>query len=291
MQPDLVQTPDQPSMSRVERGLDALDTAPAPSRRTSRTLLRLVSPLLAIGLFIVIWQVLFSLRLQPDYILPGPQQVLDSLIAQAQAGILVDATVNSLRRGIQGFLIAIVIATPIGVALGLNQGLRACFGPILTGLQQLPSVAWVPAAIIWFGLSDATIYAVVLLGAIPSIANGLIAGIDQTPPLYTRAGTVLGARGLESVVHIVLPASWPGYLAGLEQGWAFAWRSLMAAELIAVSPALGLGLGQILDVGRQLGDMALVLASIGVIMAVGIFVERLVFFPLRQRTLSTRGLL
>lgn len=290
MQRDLAESNDL-AASRVERGLDALETSPAKSTPRSQAFLRLVSPLLAIAIFIAIWQVLFSLRLQPDYILPGPQQVLDSLVAQAQADILVDATFNSLRRGIQGFLIAIVIATPIGVALGLNRGLRACFGPILTGLQQLPSVAWVPAAIIWFGLSDATIYAVVLLGAIPSIANGLIAGIDQTPPLYTRAGKVLGARGLQSVVHIVLPGSWPGYLAGLEQGWAFAWRSLMAAELIAVSPALGLGLGQMLDVGRQLGDMALVLASIGVIMAVGIFIERLVFYPLRQRTLSTRGLL
>jgi NitT/TauT family transport system permease protein len=126
---------------------------------------------------------------------------------------------------------------------------------------------------------------------VPSIANGLIAGIDQIPPIYLRAGQVLGATGVRRAWRIVLPAAWPGYLAGLEQGWAFAWRSLMAAELIAVSPALGPGLGQMLDVGRTLGDMALVLGSIGMIMAVGILVERVVFTPIRQRTLRNRGLI
>jgi NitT/TauT family transport system permease protein len=140
-------------------------------------------------------------------------------------------------------------------------------------------------------LSDATIYTVVLLGAVPSIANGLIAGIDQIPSIILRAGQVMGARGFARVRHIVLPAAWPGYLAGLEQGWAFAWRSLMAAELIAVSPALGPGLGQMLDNGRSLGDMALIIGSIFMILAVGVLVERIVFAPLRRRTLTNRGLL
>ena len=113
-------------------------------------------------------------------------------------------------------------------------------------------------------------------------------GIDRSGE--RRAGQVLGATGWKKIRHIVLPAAWPGVLAGLEQGWAFAWRSLMAAELIAVSPALGLGLGQMLDIGRQLGDMALVLGSIIMIMAVGVLVDRLIFSPLRQRTLRNRGL-
>jgi NitT/TauT family transport system permease protein len=278
-------------LGALEAGLDALETGGQTKPSVKGVFARALSPLIAIGVIILIWEIVFYLQLQPDYIIPGPRQVWDALWNQAEQQILWQSTFNSIRRAAQGFIIALIVATPIGLALGLNQKLRAIFGPILTGLQVLPSVAWVPAAIIWFVLSDATIYTVVLLGAVPSIANGLIAGIDQIPPIYLRAGQVLGAKGFMRSWHIVLPAAWPGYLAGLEQGWAFAWRSLMAAELIAVSPALGPGLGQMLDVGRTLGDMALVLGSIGMIMAVGILVERVVFAPIRQRTLRNRGLI
>lgn len=277
-------------LDTLESGLDALETGGVQRSSVKGVIGRALSPLIAILVILLLWQVIIWLQWQPDYIIPSPKQVFDALAAQAEQQILWQATFNSIRRAVQGFLIAVIVATPIGVALGLNRTLRSIFGPILTGLQQLPSVAWVPAAIIWFGLSDATIYTVVLLGAVPSIANGLIAGIDQVPPITLRAGQVLGAKGFARVWYIVLPAAWPGYLAGLEQGWAFAWRSLMAAELIAVSPALGLGLGQMLDIGRQLGDMALVLGSIAMIMAAGILIERLVFAPLRQRTLRNRGL-
>lgn len=287
----VTEMPRAAELSALESGLDALETGGRQKPSAKTLLARALSPLIAIAVIIAIWQVIFYLQLQPDYIIPGPRQVWDALANQAEQQILWQSTFNSIRRAGQGFIIALIIATPIGLALGLNGKLRAIFGPILTGLQVLPSVAWVPAAIIWFGLSDATIYTVILLGAVPSIANGLIAGIDQIPPIYLRAGQVLGAKGFQRSYRIVLPAAWPGYLAGLEQGWAFAWRSLMAAELIAVSPALGPGLGQMLDVGRTLGDMALVLGSIGMIMAVGILVERVIFAPIRQRTLRNRGLI
>ena len=150
-----------------------------------------------------------------------------------------------------GFLASVVIGTPLGLLVARVKPVRAAIGPILSGLQSLPSVAWVPAAIIWFGLNDATIYAVVLLGAVPSIANGLVSGIDQVPPLFLRVGRTLGATGLRGVRHVLLPAALPGYLAGLKQGWAFSWRSLMAAEIIATSPDLGVGLGQLLENARD----------------------------------------
>lgn len=284
-------TTSRTELSRLEAGLDNLETGGREKPSTKAFLARLLSPLIAIAVIIVIWQIVFWLRLQPDYVLPGPAQVWNALVAQAEQDLLWQSVINSVRRAGQGFVISIVVATPIGLALGFYPKLRAIFGPILTGLQQLPSVAWVPAAIIWFGLSDATIFTVVLLGAVPSIANGLLAGMDQIPPITLRAGQVMGAKGFGRTWRIVLPAAWPGYLAGLEQGWAFAWRSLMAAELIAVSPALGPGLGQMLDVGRTLGDMALILGAIAMIMAVGILIERLVFSPLRQRTLRNRGLI
>jgi NitT/TauT family transport system permease protein len=278
-------------LKRLEAGLDNLETGGRHRPSAKGYFARLLSPLIAIAVIIVIWQIVVWLQLQPDYVLPGPAAVWDALQQQAAQDLLWQSALNSIRRAGQGFIISILVATPIGLALGFYPKLRAVFGPILTGLQQLPSVAWVPAAIIWFGLSNTTIFAVVLLGAVPSITNGLLSGMDQIPPIYLRVGTVLGVRGLGRTWRIVLPAAWPGYLAGLEQGWAFAWRSLMAAELIAVSPALGPGLGQMLDTGRSLGDMALILGAIAMIMAVGILIERLVFSPLRTRTLRNRGLI
>ena len=274
----------------LSAGLDALETTTAPQKSRRNRVLKSLAPLAAIAFVLIVWQGAVALQLAPVWVLPTPEMVWKALVDEASQGILFESAFKSLRKGGQGFVISLLIATPRGMALGLNSALRAIARPLITGLQQLPSVAWVPAAIIWFGLSDATIFAVVLLGAVPSITNGLISGIDQIPPLYLRAGKVLGARGFSSIRHIVIPAAWPGYLAGLEQGWAFAWRSLMAAELIAISPALGPGLGQMLDTGRQLGDMSLVLGSIIVIMIVGVLIERLVFSPIRQRTLKNRGL-
>ncbi|MEY4993989.1 MAG: hypothetical protein RIS82_1111 [Actinomycetota bacterium] len=278
-------------LAAMSAGLDALETNSKRGSDRRKRIFRAFAPLVAVAIVLVLWQIAVWLKLQPDYILPSPAQVVASLIDQAQQGLLFPSALNSLRRGVQGFAISLIIALPIGLALGLNPTLRAIARPLLTGLQQLPSVAWVPAAIIWFGLSDATIFAVVLLGAVPSIANGLISGIDQIPPIYLRAGKVLGAKGFKSIYHIVIPGAWPGFLGGLEQGWAFAWRSLMAAELIAIAPSLGPGLGLMLDTGRQLGDMSLVLGSIITIMAVGVLIERLVFAPVRQRTLRNRGLI
>jgi len=281
---------DQSELQRLSAGLDALESKTTQSDSLARRIFNFSGPLIAIALFVGIWQIFFYLKLVEEYILPSPQQVYQALVNQYQEGILLTAGWNSLSRGIQGFFFSIIIAIPIGLALGLSKTVRVVLKPITTGLQQLPSVAWVPAAIIWFGLSNATIYAVILLGAVPSIANGLSSGIEQIPSQYLKVGRVLGTTRIQQIRHIVLPASFPGFLAGLEQGWAFAWRSLMAAELIAVSPALGVGLGQLLDVGRQLGDMSLVLGAILSIMFVGILLEKLAFAPIRERTLRIRGL-
>ncbi|MDQ6650543.1 MAG: ABC transporter permease [Actinomycetota bacterium] len=275
---------------RLEAGLDALEAPPKARLSGRRTLGRVVPPAVAVLVLVAVWQGAVSAHLKPSYVVPGPLDVWSSLAAQWQHGRVQHAVWNSLHRAVLGFGLSLLIGTPLGLLVARARPVRRAIGPILSGLQSLPSVAWVPAAIIWFGLTDAAIYAVVLLGAVPSIANGMVAGVDQVPPLYLRVGRVLGARGLTAVRHVLLPAALPGYLAGLKQGWAFAWRSLMAAELIAFSPKLGLGLGQLLDTGRQLSDMSLVLAIILVILAVGIGIDLLVFAPLERRVLRRRGL-
>lgn len=274
----------------LEAGLDSLQSADSPSRHRL-DLSRVLLPLAAFVVLLLAWQFYVSLGFRRRDLVPGPLDVLGSLGALWSAGTVQEAVATSLQRGIVGFAISVLVATPIGLLLSQVRLLRRAFGPLISGLQVLPSVAWVPAAIIWFGLTDATVYFVVLMGAIPSIINGLIAGVDQIPPQFRRVGHVLGASRWEMAVHVVLPAALPGYVAGLKQGWAFSWRSLMAAEIIAMGGTLGFGLGSMLEQGRQLADMGIVMSAILTILFVGIAVELLIFAPVEKRLLRGRGLL
>ncbi|WP_156727034.1 ABC transporter permease [Streptomyces apocyni] len=279
-------------LTELEAGLDALETHATSRTPIGQVLLhRVLPPVTAIVLVLAAWQLAYVLEIKEDYQLPGPLQVWDTLVDQWYKGTLFDVIWTSVSRGVLGFLIAVAIGTPLGLLVAKVRFVRTAIGPLLTGLQSLPSVAWVPAAIIWFGLTDSMIFAVVLLGAVPSIANGLVSGIDQIPPLYLRAGRVIGATGLTGVRHVLLPAALPGYLSGLKQGWAFSWRSLMAAEIIAHSPDLGAGLGQLLETGRAYQDMPLVLTAILLILVVGIAIDLLVFAPIERYVLRSRGLL
>ena len=279
-------------LARLEAGLDALET----ETRFQQSRLRKVwsatwPPLVALVLLVGVWQLAYSSGIKEPYQLPSPADVWASLRTDASSGDLAEAVFNSLRRGGLGFVAALAIGTPLGLVIARVRPVRRAIGPLVSGLQSLPSVAWVPAMILWFGLSDAAIYGVILLGAVPSIANGMVSGIDQIPPLYQRVGRVLGARGLTAARFVLLPAAMPGYVGGLRQGWAFSWRSLMAAELITYSPELGLGLGPLLDRGRQLSDISMVFGGILAILVVGIAVELCVFAPVERRVLRRRGLL
>lgn len=276
----------------LEAGLDALETAVVSRPPFVRTLVsKAVPPLVALLIVLVVWQLAYHFEVKAHYQLPSPLDVGRAVQEKWLDGTLLGYVWESVSRGALGFAASLVIGTPLGLLVARVRPVRAAIGPILSGLQSLPSVAWVPAAIIWFGITDATIYAVVLLGAVPSIANGLVSGVAQIPPLFLRAGRTIGATGLLGVRHVLLPAALPGYLSGLKQGWAFSWRSLMAAELIATSPDLGAGLGQLLDQGRVGSDMSLVLAAILLILIVGIGIELLIFAPIERRVLRSRGLL
>jgi len=289
----LVPRPDAPAsgpddLRDLEAGLDTLQSGgPSAHRDWSRTLL----PLAAVVLLLLAWQLLVSLELKRRDLVPGPLDVFATLGQLWADGVVQESAATSLQRGLIGFGVSVAVGTPLGLLLGQVRLVRRAFGPLISGLQVLPSVAWVPAAIIWFGLTDATAYFVVLMGAIPSIVNGLVAGMDQVPPQYRSVARVLGASRLETALQVVLPAALPGYVAGLKQGWALSWRSLMAAEIIAVGGTMGYGLGSLLDQGRTLSDMGIVMSAVLVILAVGILIELLVFGPVERRLLQRRGLL
>ncbi|MFF5937116.1 ABC transporter permease [Streptomyces sp. NPDC012508] len=279
-------------LAGLEAGLDALDAVQVRRTPLREVLVKKVlPPVVAVLLVLAVWQLLVMAEVTDESKLPAPSAVWDSLTTMWLEGTLLEVLWTSVSRALLGFLMALAIGTPLGLLVARVKVVRAAIGPVLAGLQSLPSVAWVAPAVLWIGLNDSMMYAVILLGAVPSIANGLVAGVDQVPPLFLRAGRTLGATGLKGAWHIVMPAALPGYLAGLKQGWAFSWRSLMAAEIIASSPDLGLGLGQLLENGRNNFDMPGIFLAIILILLVGVAIDLLIFSPLERAVLRGRGLL
>jgi sulfonate transport system permease protein len=272
-------------LDRELAGLDHLETVlPPRASRAARAWAAAWPKLLAIALALIVWQLVVWSGWKPEYVLPGPRKVWDSFVENFSTNL--DAAWTTLQRGFKGFAFALVIGTIVGALVARNRVLRSAVGSLITGLQTMPSVAWFPLAILLFKLGEGAIFFVVVLGAAPSIANGLISGIDHIQPILLRAGTVLGARRWKMFRHVILPAALPSFLAGLKQGWAFAWRSLLAGELIVLIPGQ-FSLGQQLDANRQLSDSAGVIAVMIVILIIGILVDALLFGT-AERTIRRR---
>jgi len=228
---------------------------------------------LAIAIVLTLWQ-LIHLSGWKKAIFPGPGATLSNLWHQLETGLLWHAIATTAERAVIGFGLAVMIGAVVGALVSRIKPLRAAVGSLITGLQTLPSIAWFPFAIILFGISTQAILFVIILGAAPSIANGLIAGVDYTPPLLLKAGAMMGLRRLSLYRHLILPASLPAFVAGLKQGWAFAWRSLMAGELlvtIANQPSLGV----LLNTDQEQSDMESATAIIIVILILGVIVDQL----------------
>jgi NitT/TauT family transport system permease protein len=260
-------------------GLDNLELAPQPGREFLRgtgtkALNGLWPKVLAVVLVLAIWQLVYIANIKPHDIFPGPATVLSSLWDQMHHYLLWQAIGTTLRRAVIGFATALVIGTLLGAAVSRIKPLRAAVGSMITGLQTMPSIAWFPFAIIFFGEDTAAIVFVIVLGAAPSIANGLIAGVDYTPPLLLRAGKTMGLRGLLLYRYLILPASLPTFVAGLKQGWAFAWRSLMAGELLVII-ANTASIGVLLENDQSQLDMAGAMSIMIVILVLGIGVDAL----------------
>ena len=288
---DLVPESETPAVNRTIEGLDALETVTDHRPSFARRALSATWPkLLAVFAFVGAWQLLVLSEWRPRHALAGPTDVWSQLGDLQGEGRIATALRITLERAITGYAIALVIGGLLGVAIASSKVVRSAIGAWITGLQTMPSVAWFPLAILLFRISEQAILFVVVLGAAPSIANGLVAGIDNVPPLLTRAGRVLGARGISSWRFVKLPAALPYFLGGLKQGWAFAWRSLMAGELLVIVPGAA-SLGVILQTGRDINDSALLLSGMLIILLVGLVVDA-VFFANIERFVRRRwGLL
>lgn len=228
--------------------------------------------LLAVALVVVTWQLVVLTGWKSQFVLPPPAEVVHELVTQVTTLSFWDAVLLTMRRAATGFLFAVVIGSLLGAAVAGFRPLRAAIGSLITGLQTMPSIIWFPFAILLFQISESAIMFVVILGAAPSVANGLIAGIDYVPDSWRRVGQVLGMRGLSLYRYLILPAALPAFVSGLKQGWAFAWRSLMAGELLVIVPG-ALSIGVRLQGARDLNDAPLLLAYIIVVLVIGILAD------------------
>lgn len=235
---------------------------------------------------LALWQALFALRIWPQYLFPSPEQVWTTLWEGFQNKSFFIGIGVSLQRLIIGYVISVVFGMALGILIGKIKWLGETLGGFVVGLQALPSICWLPLAILWFGLSELAIIFVVIMGSILSITIATDSGVKNIQPIYLRAGRTMGARGKDMFLYVIMPAAFPSIVSGLKQGWSFAWRSLMAGEILFVS----LGLGHLLNVGRELNDMSQVIAVMLVIVAIGVVMDYLVFGTVEKKVRLLWGL-
>lgn len=227
---------------------------------------------------LVIWEAIYKLNVEylgiwKSYSFPSPIDVGKTLINLISDSTLGIAVLVSLKRVIMGYAISIIIGLLLGVFIVKFKYIDENLTPLILGLQTLPSICWLPFAILWYGLNESSIIFVIVIGSIFSIAIAVESSIKNINPIYIKAARTLGAKGWKIYIDVILPASLPGIVSGLKQGWSFAWRALMAGEMLSATT----GLGQILMMGRDLSDISQVMAVMLVIIILGLIVEKLIF--------------
>lgn len=240
--------------------------------------------LLATAFFVfllLIWDAAFRAKIWSPVLLPSPWQVAIYLKDTAVDGTLLKATVITMRRLLVGYFIGLVVGLPIGLLTARWKLFGDTIGTMALGLQTLQSVCWVPLALLWFGQTEAAMLFVVIMGTLWSVVIATETGVRNVPPIYRRAALTMGSKRLHMWLKVILPAALPFIVSGMKQGWAFAWRSLMAAEIF-VTILTGFGLGQLLHYGRELSAMDQVIAIMLVIVVIGLLADKIFFSPIER---------
>ena len=235
---------------------------------------------------IVVWQIVFSLNIWSAQIFPSPVQVVQDLAYGVADGSLIFGIATSMLRLIVGLIISIAGGMTLGIFMARVESVNQTVGSLVLGLQSVPSVAWVPLALLWFGLTDAGIIFVTVASSLFAVTINTYSGMKNVPTSYIAAARNMGASGVQLITHVMLPAAFPYLISGFKQGWAFAWRGVIGAEIIFSF----LGLGFLLNVGRELNDISQVIATMLVIMVIGILIDGLVFKKIERKVMSRWGL-
>ena len=235
-------------------------------------------------ILIIVWELIYKLNVEyfgfwKAYSFPSPIDVTKTLLNLIRDNTLGIAILASLKRVSVGYLISTFIGLMLGIIIVKFKYIDENLKPLILGLQTLPSVCWLPFAILWYGLNESSIIFVIVIGSTFSIAIAVESSIKNINPIYVKAAKTLGAKGNKVYLDVILPASLPGILSGLKQGWSFAWRALMAGEMLSATT----GLGQVLMMGRDLSDISQVVAIMLVIIILGLIVEKLIFGQNRRK--------
>lgn len=274
---------------RVLEGLDSLELQASRDAGLVARIWRSLWPkLLAATLFVAAWQLVVLSHWRPEYLLPAPSTVARTLTDIVSTSVFWRAVGITVQRAALGFALAVAVGSLLGLSVAQVRLLRVAVGSLITGIQTMPSIAWFPLAILLFKLSESAILFVVVLGAAPSIANGIISGVDHVPPLLLRAGRAIGARGIGLYRHVIIPAALPSVVAGLKQGWAFAWRSLMAGELLVIVSGRP-SIGSRLQFARELSDAPMLISYMIVLLVIGVVADSL-FGVADRKICRSRGL-
>jgi len=233
---------------------------------------------LFIAALIMLWQAAAMSGRWSPVLLPPPRAVALYLWDSLRYGTLAEAAGVTLRRLLLGYAIGIAIGLPLGLATSTSEYMQDTVGALALGLQTLPSVCWVPLALLWFGQTETAMLFVVVMGTLWSVLLATDTGARNIPPIYARAARTMGSEGFDKWTRVILPASLPFVVSGMKQGWAFAWRSLMAAEIF-VTILTGFGLGHLLQYGRELSAMDQVIGVMVVIVVIGLIADKLLFSP------------
>ena len=237
-------------------------------------------------MLLIVWQVIATADIWPNTIFPSPVEVIEDLAYSASDGSLFYGIGTSMLRLIVGLTIAITGGMILGIFMARIKTVNQTIGSLVLGLQSIPSIAWVPLAILWFGLTDAGIIFVTSIGAIFAVTINTYTGVKNVDPNYIDAARNMGAKGSKLITAVLIPAAFPYMISGFKQGWAFAWRGLIGAELLFSF----LGLGFLLNAGRQLNDVSQVISIMLVIMAIGILVDGFVFKKIENKVMFRWGL-
>ena len=230
------------------------------------------------GGLVAVWQALCVARIWSPVLVPSPANVGRYLWGAVLDGTLGGAVVVTLKRLLLGYAAGLVIGLPLGLLTARFNVLNDTLGLLALGLQTLPSVCWVPLALLWFGQTEMAMLFVVVMGTLWSVIIATDNGVRNISPIFARAAKTMGSRGLHTWLKVILPAALPFIVGGMKQGWAFAWRSLMAAE-IYVTILSGFGLGSLLNDGRELNAMDQVIGIMLVLLFIGLIADKILFSP------------